>query len=172
MTLDYEALGGLVGRVNDVNLPDGTAIGVGLSDGLNLLRDSRARSRVVVLLTDGENNAGNIEPLTAARLAQTLGIRLYTIGAVDSKTRRGGQQNVDEKALTEMAKVTGGQYYPADSEETLDEVYKGIDKLEKSRVGRTQYGSYDEYAVYLIVAALAMLSLELALRSTLWRQAT
>jgi Ca-activated chloride channel family protein len=172
MTLDYDALGELVGRVNDVNLPDGTAIGVGLSDGLNLLRDSRARSRVVILLTDGENNSGNIEPLTAARLAETLGIRVYTIGAVDSRTRRGGQQNVDEKALTEMARVTGGQYYAADSEETLDEVYKGIDQLEKSRVGRTQFGAYDEYAVYLIVAALAMLGLELALRSTLWRQAT
>ena len=172
MTLDYQALGDLVGRVSDVNLPDGTAIGVGLSDALNLLRDSKARSRVVVLLTDGENNSGNIEPATAARLAQTLGIRVYTIGAVDSKTRRGGQQNVDEKALTEMAKVTGGQYYTADSEETLNEVYKGIDALEKSRVGRTQFGAYDEYAVYLIVAALAMLGLELALRSTLWRQAT
>lgn len=172
MTLDYDALSGLVGRVNDVNLPDGTAIGVGLSDALNLLRDSKARSRVVVLLTDGENNSGNIEPATAARLAQTLGIRVYTIGAVDSRTRRGGQQNVDERALTEMAKVTGGQYYAADSEETLDEVYKGIDKLEKSRVGRTQFGAYDEYAVYLIVAALAALAIELALRSTLWRQAT
>src|SRR4051794_10550975 len=171
MTLDYEALGDLVGRVGDVNLPDGTAIGVGLSDALNLLRDSKARSRVVVLLTDGENNSGNIEPATAARLAQTLGIRVYTIGAVDSKTRRGGQ-NVDEKALTEMAKVTGGQYYAADSEETLAEVYKGIDKLEKSRVGRTQFGAYDEYAVYLLVAALAALGMELLLRATLWRQAT
>ena len=71
-----------------------------------------------------------------------------------------------------MAKVTGGQYYAADSQETLDEVYKNIDKLEKSRVGRTQFGAYDEYAVYLLVAALAMIGLELALRSTLWRQAT
>ena len=172
MTLDYQALSDLVARVNDVNLPDGTAIGVGLSDALNLLRDSKARSRVVVLLTDGENNSGNIEPATAARLAQTLGIRVYTIGAVDSKTRRGGQQNVDEKALTEMAKVTGGEYHAADNEESLSEVYKAIDKLEKSRVGRTQFGAYDEYAIYLIVAALAMLGIELALRSTLWRQAT
>jgi Ca-activated chloride channel family protein len=172
MTLDYEALGELVTRVNDVNLPDGTAIGVGLSEALNVLRDSRARSRVVILLTDGENNSGNIEPLTAARLAETLGIRVYTIGAVDSRTRRGGQANVDEKALTEMARLTGGHYYAADSEETLDEVYKSIEKLEKSRVGRTQYGAYDEYAVYLLVAALAMLGIELALRSTLWRQST
>src|SRR5205814_1231385 len=132
MTLDYDALSQLVGKVNDVNLPDGTAIGVGLSDALNLLRDSRARSRVVVLLTDGENNAGNIEPATAARLAQTLGIRVYTIGALDVRPRRGGQTNVDEKALTEMAKVTGGQYYPADNEETLSAVYKDIDRLEKS----------------------------------------
>jgi len=172
MTLDYEALGELVGRVEEVNLPDGTAIGVGLSDALNVLRDSRARSRVVILLTDGENNSGNIEPLTAARLAETLGIRVYTIGAVDSRSRRGGQQNVDEKALTEMARLTGGQYYAADSEETLDEVYKSIEKLEKSRVGRTQFGAYDEYAVYLLVAALAALGIELALRSTLWRQST
>ena len=172
MTLDYEALTGLVGKVNEVNLSDGTAIGVGLSDALNLLRDSRARSRVVVLLTDGENNSGNIEPAVAARLAQTLGIRVYTIGAVDSRTRRGGQPNVDERALTEIARVTGGQYFAADSEETLDAVYKDIDRLEKSRVGRTQFGAYDEYAVYLLVVALAMLGTEMALRSTVWRQST
>ena len=99
MTLDYQALDDLVGGVNEVNLPDGTAIGVGVGGRLNLLRDSKARSRVaIVLLTDGENNTGNIEPLAAARLAQTLGIRLYTIGVIDHANAPGGSERRREGA--------------------------------------------------------------------------
>jgi Ca-activated chloride channel family protein len=168
LTLDYAALRSLVGSVGDINLNDGTAIGVGLADGLNLLRESRARSRVAILLTDGQNNAGQIEPLAAARLAEALGIRLYTIGILES---RSSAANVDERALREMAQLTGGSYFSADSPGALASIYASIDQLEKSRIGRPQYAAYNELAVYFLVAALALLAGELALKSTVWRQA-
>jgi Ca-activated chloride channel family protein len=170
LTLDYEALTRLVDDVERVNLRDGTAIGTGLGEALNLLRESTTRSRVVVLLTDGENNAGTVEPAAAARIAETLGIRLYTIGLVDSRAREAGRVNVDEQALLEMAQVTGGRYFPAESEQALAEIYESIDSLEKSRVGRSQFGAYNELAGYFLVAALLVLATELALRVTVWRR--
>jgi Ca-activated chloride channel family protein len=169
LTLDYDALKRLVDSVGQVSLPDGTAIGTGLGDGLNLLRDSRARSRVAILLTDGENNSGAIEPLQAARIAETLGMRVYTIGLI---ARSGNSLNVDERALREMAQVTGGRYFGAESEQSLAQIYESIDELEKSRIGRPQFGAYDELAVYFLVGALLLLAGELALRSTAWRTAT
>jgi Ca-activated chloride channel family protein len=167
LTLDYDALIAVTEDVGNVELEDGTAIGVGLSDALNLLRESRARSRVAILLTDGENNAGDIEPLAAARIAETLGIRVYTIGIIEANRR-----TVDEQALTEMAELTGGRYFRASSEQALQAIYASIDRLEKSRIDRSQFGLYDEYAGYFLAAALGLLALELLLRNTLWRQAT
>ena len=172
LTLDYDALAELLVQAPQVGLSDGTAIGVGLATAVDLLRDSRARSRVAILLTDGENTAGNIEPLAAARIAETLGMRVYTIGVLAPGSRAAGQLNVNEAALREIANVTGGQYYPAESEQALAAIYDSIEKLEKSRVGRPQYGEYNELAAYFIVAALALLALELGLRATVWRQAT
>ena len=167
LTVDYEALTAVVEDVDEVSLPDGTAIGVGLSEALNLLRESRARSRVAILLTDGENNAGDIEPLAAARIAETLGIRVYTIGVIEA-----GRRTVDERALTEMAELTGGRYYQASSEQALEAIYAGIDQLEKSRIDRSQFGVFDEYAGYFLATALGLLAFELLLRNTAWRQAT
>jgi Ca-activated chloride channel family protein len=173
LTLDYDSLAVLVDGVDKVNLPDGTAIGSGLGDALNLLRESKARSRVAILLTDGQNNAGSIDPGQAARIASTLGIRVYTIGLIDPSSRQspGGNVNVDEKALEEMAKVTGGRYFAADNEKGLQEIYDNIDNLETSQIGRPTFLAYDEIAPYFLVAALLLLVLELALRSTVWRQA-
>jgi Ca-activated chloride channel family protein len=172
LTLDYDALTQLLVQAPQVGLSDGTAIGVGLATAVDVLRDSRARSRVAILLTDGENTAGTIEPLAAARIAETLGIRVYTIGVLAPGARAAGQLNVNEAALREIAKVTGGQYYPAESEQALAAIYDSIEELEKSRVGRPQYGEYNELAAYFIVVALALLALELGLRGTVWRQAT
>jgi Ca-activated chloride channel family protein len=172
LTLDYDALKGLVGTVDKVSLRDGTAIGTGLADGLNLLRESRARSRVAILLTDGQNNAGAIDPLQAARIAEALGMRVYTIGLIETGSRRSGSVNVDEKALQEMANVTGGRYFPAENEKTLAGIYESIDELEKSRIGRPQFGAYDELAVYFLAAALMLLAVEVGLRTIVWRQAT
>ncbi len=171
LTLDYNALLGLVPQLDSINLPDGTAIGLGLADGVNILRDSKARSRVVILLTDGENNNDQLPPLTAARIAQTLGIRVYTIGIIDPRLRGGsGADTVDEAALRQMANITGGRYFPAENEQALAAIYQNIDSLEKSRVGRPQFAAYDELAIYFLAAGLALLAGEVLLRSTLWRQ--
>jgi Ca-activated chloride channel homolog len=170
LTLDYDALKRLLDGVSNVNLSDGTAIGLGLGESLNLLRESKARSRVAILLTDGQNNNDTLQPAAAAKIAQTLGIRLYTIGVIDPRSRGAGG-NVDEKALTEMANVTGGRYFPADSPQALANVYQSIDQLEKSRVGRIQFAAYDELALYFLAAALAFLAAELFLNATVWRRA-
>jgi Ca-activated chloride channel family protein len=170
LTLDYQALQSLVDNVQSVQLNDGTGIGVGLAEAVNLLRESRARSRVAILLTDGENNNPAIEPITAAKIAQTLGVRLYTIGIIDPQSRRGAG-NVNEQALGEMAKITGGRYFAADSPQALENVYANIDQLEKSRVGRTQFAAYQELAVYFLAAAVLMLAAEMVLNATVWRRA-
>jgi Ca-activated chloride channel family protein len=173
MTLDYEALTELLKSINDLQLGESTAIGPGLSEGLNLLRESRARSRAVILLTDGEDTSTSIDikPLQASRIAESLGIRVYTIGVI-AQGARGGSLNVDEEALRQMAEITGGRYFPAESEEGLAQIYESIEQLEKSRVGRPQFGAYDELAPYFLAAALLLLVLEVGLRSTVWRQAT
>jgi Ca-activated chloride channel family protein len=171
LTLDYDALKSLLDNVRSVNLNDGTAIGLGVGESLNLLRESRARSRVAILLTDGENNNTTLQPLAAAKIAETLGIRLYTIGVIDPRTRGRTGANVDEQALTQMAITTGGRYFSADSPQALAGVYQNIDQLEKSRVGRLQFASYDELAVYFLAGAVAILAAELALSATVWRRA-
>jgi Ca-activated chloride channel family protein len=159
-------------RAPSVPLQDGTSIGVGLASAVDLLRDSRARSRIAILLTDGENTVGGIEPLAAARIAEALGIRVYTIGVIAPGSRNAGNLNVNETALREMANVTGGKYYPAESEQALEAIYTDIEQLEKSRIGRPQFGAYNELAVYFLIGALGLLALELGLRGTVWRQAT
>ncbi len=170
LTLDYDALKLIVDDVQRVNLNDGTAIGLGLGESLNLLRESRARSRVAILLTDGQNNNRTLDPAAAARIAETIGVRLYTIGIIDTRTRNVGG-NVDEEALRQMAEVTGGHYFAADSPEALAGVYENIDQLEKSRVGNAQFAAYDELAWYFLAGAVALLAVELALSATLWRRA-
>jgi Ca-activated chloride channel family protein len=171
LTLDYDALQALLFQARQINLSDGTAIGVAVAEALNLLRDSRARSRVAILLTDGENNNQTVEPLAAARVAQTLGIRLYTIGVVaEERPQAEGKPNVDEEALRKMAELTEASYYRADSPEALERVYEDIGRLEKSRVGRKQFAAFDELAVYFLGMALLLLALELGLTATVWRR--
>jgi Ca-activated chloride channel family protein len=147
-------------------LEDGTAIGLGVAEALSLLRDSPAPSRVVVLLTDGDNNSGDIDPLTASRLAQALGIRLYTIGFVGGR----GSSPLDELTLSQMASSTGGRYFDASTQEELAAAYAEIGELERSRVGERSFTSFRELAPPLIAAALALLALELGLRSTWLRR--
>jgi Ca-activated chloride channel homolog len=168
LSVDYESLKRLVADAQAVNLSDGTAIGLGLAEAVNLLRDSRARSRVAILLTDGENNNRTIEPMVAARIAETLGLRLYTIGVIDGR----GAGGVDERALREMAELTGGRYFSATSPDALSAVYEQIDQLETSLIGRLQFVTYRELAVYFLIAALGLLVFEQVLRVTVWRRAT
>jgi Ca-activated chloride channel family protein len=182
LTLDYEALRELVDRADASPMPDGTAIGLAVADSLNLLRESRARSRVVILLTDGENNRFEVEPLAAARIAGTLKIRVYTIGVVDTPPGGAGEErpsessmprpdlNVNEQALRRMAEVSGGRYYRADSPDTLAGIYDEIGDLEKSRVGRERFSAFDERSASFLVPALALLGLEVLLASTVFRK--
>jgi Ca-activated chloride channel family protein len=171
LTIDYEALSRAVEDADRLQLADGTAIGTALGDSVNALRGSTAASRIVILLTDGENNAGTLEPLAAARIAERLGVRVYTVGVVGTgNPLRPSRVNVDEESLRSIADVTGGTYSRAEDEDALGDVYQRIDELETSRfVGRT-FTRFDEIAPLLLAAAAAALACEIALRHTVLRR--
>ena len=166
LTLDRDALRKTVKAIQPGLLPDGTAIGLGLAEALNLLRESDARSRVVVLLTDGENNAGEIKPLQAGQLAKALGIRVYTVGFISTR----GANDVDEATLRRIATESGGAYYDAATQEELAKAYAAIATLERSHIGERRFTSYEEYAPWLIGAALALLAIETTLRASWLRR--
>jgi len=170
LTLDHEALKRTVRNVSSDLLPDGTAIGLGLSEALNLLRDSLARSRVVVLLTDGQNNAGEVEPLEAAQIAKALGIRVYTIGFLAADNLPPGVAGVDEATLRGIAAITDAASYDAATQEQLADAYRTIGELERSRVGERRFSIFREFAPWLAAAALALLTIEAGLRATALRR--
>ncbi|MBX7246592.1 MAG: VWA domain-containing protein [Candidatus Sumerlaeaceae bacterium] len=172
MTLDYGVVRNFIERVQ-FNLVDGqtTAIGMGLATGLNKLKDSKAKTKIIILLTDGANNAGKIDPNTAAEAAKASKVRVYTIGVGGSgpvRTPFGivADDGVDEKNLTRIANTTGGRFYRATDNASLASIYEQIDKLEKSKVEATQFDNFNELAPWLILGAVGMLLLELLLRST------
>lgn len=172
LTLDSDVVYNFVERVR-FNLVSGdtTAIGMGLATALDRLRDSDAKSKVVILLTDGENNAGKIDPIKAAEAARAMGVKVYTIGVGSNMPQVGpfGMRvdgGIDEATLTQMANMTGGRYFRASDQQKLDNIYKQIDKLEKSKIESTQYDSFNELVAWLVAPALLLLMLEVALRST------
>ena len=171
LTLDSGVVYSFVDRVKFNLVPgDKTAIGMGLATALDRLRDSTAKSKVAILLTDGENNAGKIEPMKAAEAAKALGVKVYTIG-VGSNVQQGffgfaPEAGLDENSLTQMASATGGKYFRADNEQKLKDIYDNIDKLEKSKIEATQFDNFNELVVWLALPALVLLMLELALRTT------
>ena len=169
-SLDYEALDKIVEGLESGLLPDGTGIGIGLGSALNMLQDSTAASRVVILLTDGEHNATSIAPEEAAELAVSLKIRVYTIGVVD-RIDPGINSGIDEELLRAIADRTEATYFEADSPQSLQDVYTEIDSLERSRVGRESFESFTEWAPWFAGAAAGMIALELLLRGTLLRRA-
>jgi Ca-activated chloride channel family protein len=171
LTTDYGAVAALAREAGKLSLSDGTAIGTALGASVNVLRGSDAASRIVILLTDGENNEGELQPLAAARIAERLGVRVYTIGilATGLPTMR-SNVNVDEESLRRMAEVTGGTYGSARDPQALAESYAAIERLEKTRVAGRVFTRYDEWAPYLLAAAAAALALEVALRATLFRR--
>ena len=157
-----------------------TAIGLGLGTAINRLKDSEAKSKVIILLTDGENNRGEIAPLTAAEIARDQGIRVYTIGVgtrgtapyptVDffgNPTVVQAKVQIDEKILGEIADLTGGRYFRATDNAKLQSIYDEINQLEKSKVEISQYTTYTEEYLRWAAAALALLLVEFLLR-TLW----
>ncbi len=178
LTTDHVLLKELASGVKTGMVEDGTAIGDGLATAINRLRESQAISKVVILLTDGINNAGVIDPLTAAEIASVYGIRVYTIG-VGSKgsvpypfqTPLGVQYRqveipVDEELLQQMAEMTGGSYYWADSQSKLLEIYEEIDQMERTRIDVTEYTRKTDEYLPLVLLAFLLLGLELVLKNT------
>lgn len=182
-TLDHAFLLRSVERL-DVMRDGMTAIGSALSASLNRLRDLESKSRIVVLMTDGQNNAGSITPLTAADAAKALNVKVYTIGvgthgtapmpvAINALGEKVYQQmavDIDEETLKEVSARTGGRYFRADSTDALREIYDEIDKLEKTEIEVRQYAFFEELMSYFVVPALVLLILEIVLVNTVWRK--
>lgn len=175
LTLDYLVVQKFIDSIRFGILDErATAIGEGLALALKKLEKSTAKSKVIVLLTDGENNAGKIDPLTAAEAAKALKVRVYTIGVGTDAASAGGvfgglfgpEAGLDEKTLKAIADKTGGLYFHATSNEKLREIYRQIDKLEKTRIQSTQFDRFNELAPWFIAAALAFVALELLLTTT------
>ena len=172
-TLDYAASQKLVEPIETGTLTGGTAIGTGLATGINVLRDSQAKSKVVILLTDGENNGGDITPLDAANMAKLLDVRVYTIGAITLTAGADQDQSfdtVDEQLMRKIAEGTGGHYYSVSDENSLAQVYREIESLEKSHVGARDFIDYQEVHLGFLAFGIALLFAELALGATVFRR--
>jgi len=182
LTTDRAVLKTQLSNVQSGLLEDGTAIGSGLATGVDRLRNSPSKSKVIILLTDGENNGGLIDPNTAKEIAKSIGVRVYTVGMgtegfapVPVQTPGGvvmqrEKVNIDEKLLTQIAKETGGQYYRAKDNETLRNIYLEIDRLEKSRIEVTALRHFSEQFFPFALAAAILLALELLLRWTVLKK--
>jgi Ca-activated chloride channel homolog len=183
LTTDQAVLQAQVGNIQSGLLEDGTAIGSGLATSVDRLRASKSKSKVVILLTDGENNGGQIPPVTAKELAKATGVRVYTIGVgtegyaqVPFQTAGGSvvmqreKVNLDEKLLTQIANETGGKYFRAKDNESLKNIYAEIDKLEKSRIEVTALKRYSEKFFPLALAAALFILLEIILRYTVFKK--
>ncbi|MGA3180529.1 MAG: VWA domain-containing protein [Verrucomicrobiota bacterium] len=186
LTLDHDFLQASLARlylgVIDENQ---TAIGSALMAALNQIRDIQSKSKIIILMTDGENNAGKVSPLTAAEIAQTLNVKIYTIGIgirgmapmpvgknpITGETEyRNFPADVDEDTLQKIASMTGGKYYRADSADTMRRIYAEIDRYEKNEVEVKKYEHFDELFRPVALAGLAVLLLELVLGQTVWRR--
>jgi Ca-activated chloride channel family protein len=185
-TLDHDFLSANLERL-DMNMEGfddrSTAIGSALSTSLNRLRDLKSKSKIVILMTDGENNSGKVPPLTAAEAAQALGVKVYTIGVGTRGEARMQQTDifgrkvyvkipvdVDEDTLTKIANMTGAKYYRADSSDTLRRIYADIDRLEKTDAEVKKYTQYNELFPWVIAAGLFFVLLENILSNTIWRK--
>lgn len=179
LTTDHKVLLRLINEVNFFMIEDGTAIGLGLANAVNRLKDSDSSSRVVILLTDGSNNAGQIAPLTAADLAASYGVRVYTIGVgsrgkstlTDPRTGRRYdiEADIDERVLTEIAGKTGGQYFRATDNTSLRQIYEEIDVMEKRHISVNKVTRRKELYMPFAIFALCMAGIELLLRRTVFR---
>ncbi len=167
LTLDHTAIVKQVRSLRSGLIADGTAIGLGVMESLTLLEDSPARSRVIVLLTDGQNNVPEVDPIIAARIAESLGVRVYTIGFI-GEFAIGGV--VDTFTLRQIATATGGRFYDARTSEELAAAYAAIGALERSRIGEREFTLYREYAPWVAGVALALLVIDVALRASWLRR--
>jgi len=183
LTLDYGVLLNFLEQVKFGMIKDGTAIGMALANCVNRLRESHSKSKVIVLLTDGVNNAGQIDPLTAAGIAKTMDVKIYTIGVgrpgnamypvddpIFGKRYVYLPNEIDEETLREIAQKTGGKYFRARSEEELEEIYNEIDKLEKTEIKVSEYTQYRELFIIFVYFGLCFLIVEIFLGQTFFRK--
>jgi Ca-activated chloride channel family protein len=185
LTLDHDFLLQNLSRLDLGTISeDGTAIGSALSTSINRLRDLKSKSKIVILMTDGQNNAGNLPPLTAADAAQALGVKVYTIGVgtrgeammpvgrdmFGRVVKRPVPVDIDEEVLQAIAHKTGGKYYRADTADTLRKIYDDIDRLEKTEVETKKYVNVDERFAWVVVPGFFLLMLEIILSNTVWRR--
>ncbi len=182
LTLDHDVVKSLLGEVKSGMIEDGTAIGMGLATAVNRLKESTAKSKVIILLTDGINNRGSIDPLTAAGIAQTFGVRVYTVGVgtvgmapYPVQTPFGVQyQNmpveIDEALLQKISDQTGGKYFRATDNRKLKAIYDEIDRLEKTRIQVTQFHRHKEEFYTAGIMAGLLLLLEFILAHTFFRK--
>ncbi|MEK6732183.1 MAG: VWA domain-containing protein [Candidatus Omnitrophota bacterium] len=183
LTLDYGTLLELLDKIDIGMIEDGTAIGTAITNAVNRLRDSNVKSKIIILLTDGVNNAGKIDPLTAANAAKALGIKIYTVGAgkpggamypvedpIFGKRYVHMDTEIDEELLKKIADETGGIYFRAKDKHGLEEIYKTIGKLEKTKIETKEYANYTELAVFFILPGFILFLLEIVLANTLLRK--
>lgn len=181
LTTDHAVLLNLFKDIQPGIIDDGTAIGLGLANAVSRIKDSQAKSKVIILLTDGVNNAGEIAPVTAAEIAKTFGIRVYSIGVgthgkapYPFQTAFGVQYHdidveIDEPVLKQIAATTGGQYFRATDNASLKEIYSEIDKMEKTKISVQQYSKKQEEYKNWALLLFALLLVEILLRNTLLR---
>jgi Ca-activated chloride channel homolog len=184
LTTDHAVLVNLLREIQSGMIEDGTAIGMGLATAVNRIKDSQAKSKVIILLTDGVNNRGEIAPATAAGIAKTYGVRVYTIGVGTQgmapypvNTPFGIQYQdmpveIDEAILKEISETTGGKYFRATDNDKLQQVYKEIDKLEKSKIDVRQFSRKEEKYFLPALIAFCLLALEILVRNTIFRNLT
>ena len=183
LTLDHDWLIRNLERLRIGLVEDGTAIGSAIASAANRLKDKEAKTKLIVLLTDGDNNAGKVQPLTAAEAAKALGIRIYTIGAgtegeapfpLQNAFGRTVYRNVlvkfDEKTLGEIATITSGQYFRATDTNSLRKIFSEIDKMEKTKIEVERTAQYRDLFQYVLIPGIACLLLEILLSQTIWRR--
>ena len=181
LTIDYASVLSLIDKSGieyalNGALKDGTAIGMGIANAVSRLKDSKAESKVIILLTDGSNNSGEITPEDAAEIAKEYGVRIYTIGfRTDDEivqTPYGIMNNseFDEKTLKSIASVTGGEYYRSSSKESLMNIYKEIDQLERTKLEVKHFGTQEEKFMIFAFIAIVSLMLEILLRNTVLKK--
>ncbi len=182
LTIDHPVLVNLFNGVAYGMIEDGTAIGLGLANSINRIKDSQTKSKVIILLTDGSNNSGEIAPATAADIAKTFGIRIYAIGVgshgqvrIPVPTPLGTQYQTmnsefDEKTLKEIAKTTGGEYFRATSNDALREIYQQIDQLEKTKISVKEYSKKSEHFFIWVLLATLCIALELIFKNIVLRK--
>lgn len=172
LTLDHDALQRVVTPMDTARfVGGGTAIGIGLAMGLNVLRDSQAASRVAILLTDGQNTSGEITPEDAANLAKLLGIKVYTIGLITEDERRSGTTPVDEAQLRAIAALNGGRFSLAGDPQALAKIYDDIRQLERSLIAtRTEFAVYEDLMLPFLLAGTLLLLFEVLFGLTLFRR--